>query len=228
MRWMGPSWNAGVNAPEQQVSESSLGQVSGGLLATCHQCEARFAADDQALDFLFYAERPEPCWTMRRYHVLCFFEFLGAEFTGRVTDRDDDVFHFQVKGLRLPEAAKASVVEVPLGKMFGSGRARDVTLAAVSVTPEERAGLSTGGTALPQASESTARPQASEITALPRAIERTAYNWADRPVYCPTCNGPTRDLEDEYGGLSDGGNFQRFECLKPGCKQPTIYVELPD
>jgi hypothetical protein len=49
-------------------------------------------------------------------------------------------------------------------------------------------------------------------------------------VRCKTCGGPTRDLDDEYGSLADGGSYEWFECInhpEAGCSK-TIYVELPD
>ena len=57
---------------------------------------------------------------------------------------------------------------------------------------------------------------------------KTAHCWTGAPVFCPKCKGPTRDLDDEYNGLSGGGDYERFECLDKSCKQPTIYVEMPD
>jgi hypothetical protein len=59
---------------------------------------------------------------------------------------------------------------------------------------------------------------------------KTAHCWSGAPIYCPKCNGATKALEDEYGSLSDGGSYERFECIdKLGdeCGK-TIYVEMPD
>lgn len=54
--------------------------------------------------------------------------------------------------------------------------------------------------------------------------------WTGAEVRCPACKGETRDREDEYGGLSGGGDYEVFECLDPKCERSTrrIYVELPD
>lgn len=57
---------------------------------------------------------------------------------------------------------------------------------------------------------------------------KTATCWSGAPIYCPTCKGPTESLEDSYGGLSGGGDYERFRCLDRNCRQPTIYVEMPD
>lgn len=56
----------------------------------------------------------------------------------------------------------------------------------------------------------------------------TAKCWTGASIYCPTCKGPTKSMEEEYGDLSDGGSYERFKCLNANCKQTTIYVELPD
>lgn len=58
----------------------------------------------------------------------------------------------------------------------------------------------------------------------------TASCWSGAKVFCPGCKGPTRDLDDEYGSLSDGGSYERFKCVKPTTEhcRKTIYVELPD
>lgn len=59
---------------------------------------------------------------------------------------------------------------------------------------------------------------------------KTAACWSGAKVWCSGCGGPTRDLDDEYGSLAEGGSYERFECVAPTterCRR-TIYIELPD
>lgn len=59
---------------------------------------------------------------------------------------------------------------------------------------------------------------------------KTARCWSGAEIWCRACGGPTRDLDDEYGSLADGGSYERFECVEPKgplCRK-TLYVELPD
>jgi len=56
---------------------------------------------------------------------------------------------------------------------------------------------------------------------------KTAHCWSGAPIYCQTCRGPTRALEDEYGSLAEGGSYERFECTSDKAHK-TIYVEMPD
>lgn len=55
--------------------------------------------------------------------------------------------------------------------------------------------------------------------------EATATSWADRPVFCRNCGGPTDYLGDNYGSLAAGGSFEQFLCRE--CSTVTR-VELPD
>jgi len=60
--------------------------------------------------------------------------------------------------------------------------------------------------------------------------QKCARCWSGAEVRCKACKGPTVDRDDEYNGLSGGGDYERFECINKECAEytRTIYVELPD
>lgn len=54
--------------------------------------------------------------------------------------------------------------------------------------------------------------------------------WSGAEILCKECKQPADELEEEYGGLSRGGDYERFVCRTPTCskKGDIICIEMPD
>jgi len=54
--------------------------------------------------------------------------------------------------------------------------------------------------------------------------------WTGKEIVCQECKLPAEKLDDEYNGLSGGGDYERFVCRTPTCskKNEIIYIEMPD
>lgn len=113
MRWFGPSWGGAVCTPEQrhELLPATLAQESP--LSCCALCQRNFGPADQGVEFLFYAESPVPSWQMRRYHLVCFFQFLGAEAVaeqiGPADESGTTSVQFVLRNVRPPHAAMERV-----------------------------------------------------------------------------------------------------------------------
>lgn len=91
--------------PEQRQGLAPSTLTEQSVLGRCSGCAERLASNDQGLEFLFYQEGPDPCWAMRRYHLVCFVQFLGCEITERTVGGPEQapgtfVVHFSLTNVR--------------------------------------------------------------------------------------------------------------------------------